>query len=168
MKYMKIELFEEYELTTEFLKKHTLDDVYLFSYAEPGANGKPGNIEAVIKTSDKEISVYSGSYLFENEKLDKESVISFFHIKDSEDVNWEEWDCLNMGLGNCLFVRKEFASAYKERYDKLIEKLPYILYANWRTFTAYYLNLYFNKIDDKKMLEEANDQLKELDEIYFN
>ncbi len=159
---IKINLFEEHELTNEFFNKYKLDDVYLFSYASPGANGKPGNIEAVVKINDDEISIYSGSYLFNNEKLDKQKTIAFFGITDSDSVDWEKWDCLNMGLGNCLFIRKEMAKAYSDRYDELIEQLPYILYANWRLFSTYYLNYYVNKIDDKKMLQEADEELNEI------
>ena len=58
---MKIDMLEDYELTNDFFNNHCIDDVLWFSYAEAGAMGIPGNIEAVVKSNDKEIDIYSNS-----------------------------------------------------------------------------------------------------------
>ena len=50
---MEINLFQDYELTDEFLGHYKLDDVLWFSYAEAVAMGIPGNIEAIVKTNEK-------------------------------------------------------------------------------------------------------------------
>ena len=143
---MNIDLKNEYELTDEFLNNHSLDDVVVFSFAEEGANGTPGNIEAVVKMNDKEIKLITGSYMWGNEKLSREKVYDFFNL-DNWNPNNPDWDALNMGLGNCLFVRKEYASYFHDKYDKLIEQLPFFLYETWKKYAYYVLE---KEINNKK------------------
>ena len=66
---MKLDLYEDHKLTDKFFDEYKLDDVLLFSYAEVGANGRPGNVEAVVKINNNEICVYSGSYMWNNPNL---------------------------------------------------------------------------------------------------
>lgn len=154
---MKINLFQDYELTDEFLGHYKLDDVLWFSYAEAGAMGIPGNIEAIVKTNEKEIDVYSGSYVMQKDTLTYEKVMKFFTPISNENER-DKWVLLNMGLGNTLFVRNGYSEQFLNKYE-VLHGYPYILYETWRKFSDYYLNKIFNHIDDKDKLKDVDDHI---------
>ena len=113
--------------------------------------GEPGNIEAVVKFNKNEIGICSGSHRIEP-NLSREKVVSFFEpIKEIKENNG--WKYLNMGMGNILVIRDQYSKEFLGRYSKLVNILPYILYATWRDYADYVLNIYFNNINDVSNLE---------------
>lgn len=155
---MKINLFEDYNLTNEFFIKYKLENILWFSYAEEGAMGIPGNIEAVVNIDNKEVCIYSGSYVMEKEVLSSDKVMNFFTPLIDEKIR-ESWTCLNMGMGNTLFVRNEYSEEFLKKYDLSVQGFPYILYETWRKFSDYYINKIFNNVDDIKILKDIDDHI---------
>lgn len=158
---LKINLFEDYELTDEFFDSYSLDDIIFFTYAEPGAMGKPGNIEVVVKLNENEIAVFSGSYLWGNPKLSEKKVMSCFDILNNFN-NYPEWIALNMGVGNTLFIKDSYSKEFIKKYTSLVNSFPFILYDTWREYADYILNIYFNNIDDKKKLSDIDEHIAEI------
>ena len=159
---MKIDVFEDNKLTDEFLEKYSLEDVLLFSYAMPGAQGFQGNIEAIVKLNDNEIGIYSGSFMSDNSKLTMDKVADFFYfikMNDMNELNNTEWDYLYMGAGNYLFVRREYIEDFKKEYGEFLEKGKVVLYGTWREFTNYLLNVYFNKKDDSELKQKLEEHI---------
>ena len=127
----------------------------------------PNHIEAVFKIGDI-IEVYSGVH--DNKKdstLTTEKIEEFFYPTTMNNIENTGWYWLNMGLGNSLCVRETLIKEYLEKYEELIQKLPFILYATWRTFTNYTLNKHFNNIELTDILNEVDEGIKKLTEECF-
>lgn len=152
---MIIDLYEDYELTNDFFTNYKIDDIIMFSYAEPGAQGFMGNIEAVTLMDNKEIGIFSGSYLYKNPNLTESKVMDFFTPLIDE-FERKKWTILNMGAGNVLFIKNEYSKLFKDKYEKIVSELGLILYKTWRYFADYYLNLKFNNNDDIEKLKKVN------------
>lgn len=164
---MKIDLVNDKKLTNEILDKYSLEDVLVFSTSTAGAQGMPNHIEAVVKTGDA-IELYSGVH--ENEKdsaLTTEKVEKFFYPIIMDNIENTGWYWLNMGLGNSLCVREILVKEYLEKYEELIQQLPFILYATWRTFTDYILNKKLNNIELTDKINQVDNEIKEIKEEYF-
>ena len=113
---------------------------------------------------NNEIGVYSGSYMWNNPDLSEEKVKEFFNIITLDSLDKTDWDNLNMGLGNSLFIRKKYSKEFRDKYSNLIKEVPYLLYSTWRYFAEYVLNKHFNNVSDEKILKTIDDEI----ENFFN
>lgn len=155
---MKIDLFKDNKLTNNIFDHIKLDNLIMFSYAEAGANGIPGNIEAVVIIDDN-IKIFRGSYIMNKEELSKETANKFINYVWKNEKIDDNWVVLNMGLGNCLFIKKDYSKEFIDRYTELIDKLPYILFETWKDYATYVLNKHFNNKEDELYLKRAEEQI---------
>ncbi len=108
---INIDLYNCKSYDNDFFNTYKIDDVLMFSFAEPGAMGTPGGVEVVIKTKGDEIVRYYGTYVYEEDENIRKKIYSF--IKPALISN--NWDSLNMGMGNTLFIKKEYSKEFIEK-----------------------------------------------------
>ncbi len=141
------------------------EDVYFIVYSSIGAMGTPGDF--ILLTRDFELS--ENNYM--NEELYKDDIVRFIpelnelDYRDHLGEKLHDWDTLNMGYGNYLFVNKSISKDFyknisyyitfkKNNYD------PQELYLNW-LFGA----LITLKIQDKKLFIFKENRISKKDFI---
>lgn len=112
------------------------EDVYFIVYSSIGAMGTPGDF--ILLTRDFELS--ENNYM--NEELYKDDIVRFIpELNELDYRNYlgeklHDWDTLNMGYGNYLFINKRISKKFYEMLSyymkfKIKEYDPQELYLNW-------------------------------------
>jgi len=109
-------------LTPNILKTLKYEDVLMMSFAEPGAMGRPGEINFYFKNN----RIYTMNYCYDH-KLKIEDLFELFPPLSNthffiDNVSNLDSDCewLSMGFGNYLIVKKSIYDDFKELIDKEI------------------------------------------------
>ena len=119
------------ELCNADLNKATFKNVLFFSVAEEGAMGEPGGVLFYVKSGE----LYHFNYVFGD--VDLEKVKEFFPTIGKCKFGMfglgssvpQEWNYVNLGMGNHLIVRDEVFNWFLE--DIGIDTPPSTIYRNW-------------------------------------
>lgn len=115
-------------------------DVVFCSVAEIGAMGVPG--EVVIVSMRNGVPLWTVcNYLFDVSIMELETLIPplqylrdiSFNISQVNDLNWEYVD---LGAGNHLFVHQNFYEKFKKEVEKMPIQAPSFVYRNWRDIVS--------------------------------
>ena len=118
------------------IDKIDCEDAYFIVYSSIGAMGTPGDF--IILTKDFELS--ENNYM--NEELPKDDIVRFIpELNELDYRNYlgeklHDWDTLNMGYGNYLFVNKNISKDFYKNLSLFMtfninEYDPQELYLNW-------------------------------------
>lgn len=119
------------DLCNADLNKATFKNVMFLSFAEGGAMGEPGAILFYLKSGE----LYHLNYVFGDVKLNKvqklfpalsECKFGMFGLDSSVP---DEWNYVNLGMGNHLFVNDAVYPRFIEKLGTDIE--PSVAYMNW-------------------------------------
>ena len=114
------------ELSKSNYKNYLPLNIIAFSYATGGAQGEPGGVTIL----DKEGKFFHFNYAYGDLKKDEIFEICPF-LKEIESHKIEEnFERMNMGMGNTLFVSKSILPEVKEKTKDI--KRPDELFLQWR------------------------------------
>lgn len=113
------------DLSIKMLDKIKYKDIIMMSFAEPGAMGEPGGIIFLLNN----LKAYHTNYCYDGMDIKNlysifpplETIKCGFHeVKDLDD----NWDWLDMGFGNYLFIRKDIYDDYVKLVEQEITEEP--------------------------------------------
>lgn len=114
-------------------KQHSPIDVAAFSFAEPGAQGRYGEIVIVSRIGE----IYSCNYVYGDLPVECYADLcppindTKFNIGGQRDLPPNGWLPLYLGLGNHLIVSEDYASSFaKEMADRSIMNRGQV-YQHW-------------------------------------
>lgn len=101
-------------LTVENIEKIDANDIVAWTYASPGAMGRPGEI-TVITVQRQALYLYRCDYV-SNEGIKDELSNRFPNIYKRGMDGWQE---ISMGMGNILYLRENLVSNFKYKLQIL-------------------------------------------------
>ena len=114
------------ELSKSNYKNYLPLNIIAFSYATGGAQGEPGGVTIL----DKEGNFFHFNYVYVDWKNDEIFEICPFLKEIEINRNPENFERMNMGMGNTLFVNKSILPEVKEKTKDI--KRPDELFLQWR------------------------------------
>lgn len=138
------EEIEKVQIDESNINEISYQNINFITIAEGGAMGHPGEIELLTNN----LKMYRINPFYNNvpkELVEKLNTLcplldEINHSTEFFDKIDPQWNYLNMGMGNHLFIRKEIYNSFKNICQKKFpDSRPGILYQNWLVIAFDYL-----------------------------
>ena len=119
---------DKIELSKSNYKNYLPINIIAFSYATGGAQGEPGGVTIL----DKEGKFFHFNYVKDDFKEnDIKAICSpIIERKNGDNKFEEEWEEINLGMGNSLTVNKSIGQKFEEKAKGI--KGPGALFNKWK------------------------------------